>query len=286
MNLRDYDTTHPSTATVVSNERITPPESDADVRHLVLEAPESLLGYREGQSVGVLAPVTHDLGNYQHLRLYSIASPRNGEGGDDYFSLCVLRCFYIDEISGQRSPGQASNYLCDAAPGDIITITGPYGPAFHIPDDEHANLLMIGLGTGIAPFRAVIRNFYENRGGWKGKVRLFYGAKTSQELLYLNEFRKDPGLYYDDQLFKAFTAVSPHPLAGAPPVLDRLLADNVEEIWAMVQDPKTYVYIAGLLDAAKKFEKAMIDHAGSEQAWLEQRASLAANGRYAELLYE
>ena len=54
----------------------------------------------------------------------------------------------------------------------------------------------------------------------------------------------------------------------------------------MVQDPKTYVYIAGLQDAAKKFEKAMIAHAGSEQAWTEQRALLTANGRYAELLYE
>ena len=285
-NLRDYDTSQPAMATVLSNDRITPPESDADVRHLVLEAPESMLGYREGQSIGVLAPVTHDFGNYQHLRLYSIASPRHGEGGEDRFSLCVRRCFYIDDVSGERYPGQASNYLCDAVPGDAIQITGPYGTAFTVPEDDHSNLLMIGVGTGIAPFRAFIRHTYEDRGGWKGKVRLFYGAKTGMELLYMNDFKKDLGLYYDDQSFKAFAAVSPRPHAGAPPALDRLIADNVEEIWALVQDPKTYVYVAGLVDAARKFEKAMVDHAGSEQAWLEQRALLAANGRYAELLYE
>ena len=52
----------------------------------------------------------------------------------------------------------------------------------------------------------------------------------------------------------------------------------------MVQDPKTYVYVAGLQDAAKKFEKATIHYASSEQAWLEQRALLAANGLHAELL--
>ena len=286
MNLRDYDTTRPAPATVMSNERITPPESDADVRHLVLELPESMLGYREGQSIGVLAPVTHDFGNYQHLRLYSIASPRNGEGDEDRFSICVRRCFYIDDISGERYPGQASNYLCDAAPGDVIHVTGPYGSAFTVPEDPHSNLLMIGVGTGIAPFRAFIRHTHEERGGWKGKVRLFYGAKTGMELLYMNDFKKDLGLYYDTESFKAFAAVSPRPHFGAAPALDRLLADNVEEIWSMVQDPKTYVYVAGLQDAARKFVKAMIEHAGSEQEWLEQRALLTANGRYAELLYE
>jgi len=54
----------------------------------------------------------------------------------------------------------------------------------------------------------------------------------------------------------------------------------------VIQDPKTYVYVAGLVEASRKFDKAMAAHAGSDDAWLEERADLTANGRYAELLYE
>ena len=39
--------------------------------------------------------------------------------------ICVRRCFYIDDVSGARYPGVSPNYLCEARPGDLITITGP-----------------------------------------------------------------------------------------------------------------------------------------------------------------
>jgi ferredoxin--NADP+ reductase len=188
-------------------------------------------------------------------------------------------------VSGERYPGKASNYLCDAKPGDTILITGPYGAHFTLPGDPAANLLMIGAGTGIAPFRAFVRHIYEERGGWQGKVRLFYGAKRGTELLYRNDKVKDLGLYYDDQTFRAFEAVSPRPAFDPQPALDQLLLDHQAEVWELLQDPKTYVYLAGLADAAARFEKAMVAMAGSEEAWRKLRAALAENGRYAELLY-
>ena len=135
----------------------------------------------------------------------------------------MRRCFYIDDISGERYPGLASNYLCNAEPGDPIQIAGPYGSRFFVPDDSKANLMMIGVGTGIAPFRAFVKHIYEVRGGWEGEVRLFYGAKTGMELLYMNDVRKDLSLYYDEKSFKAFEAVSPRPHFDAPPDLEKLL---------------------------------------------------------------
>jgi ferredoxin--NADP+ reductase len=287
MKLSEYDVNHPYTTTLVSSERITPLGWEAEVRHLVLRLPEEAFDYAEGQSIGVLTPGPHEFGNKFHLRLYSIASPRGGDDGrGDTISICVRRCFSIDDISGERYPGRASNYLCDANPGDVIQVTGPYGVAFEVPARDDANLLMVGAGTGIAPFRAFVRHIYHRHGEWKGKVRLFYGAKSGMEMLYMNDFRKDLALYYDQTSFRAFEAISPRPYFDAPPDIDRALLDNHQEIWEMMQAPNTYVYIAGLMDADKKFEIAMEEMAGGKDAWLDLKATLNAERRYAELLYE
>ena len=147
-------------------------------------------------------------------------------------------------------------------------------------------MVMVGVGTGIAPFRAFMKHIYEERGGWQGQVRLFYGAKTGMELLYMNDVRKDLSLYYDEKSFKAFEAVSPRPHFDAPPDLERVLAENSQEIWDLVRRPNTYVYIAGLSDAARNFRKAMISVAGSPEVWQAEYEELLRAGRYAELLYE
>ena len=194
-------------------------------------------------------------------------------------------CFYVDEVSGERFPGVASNYLCDALPGDRIQMTGPYGHQFSMPTDPANNILMIGVGTGIAPFRAFVKYIYEERKGWKGKVRLFYGARTGMESLYLNDVKRDIGQFYDQETFKAFEAVSPRPHLDMPIELDRLLIANAEEVWEMANDPKTYIYIAGLEDAEKHFNKAMSAIAGSEAKWKELREKLVEDKRLFELLY-
>ena len=287
MNLREFDITHRYPATVLSSDRITPSECDAEVRHIVLRMPEGAFHYVEGQSVGVLAPGPHPFGNAHHLRLYSIASARCGEEGRvNTLSICVRRCFYIDDVSGERYPGRASNYLCDAKPGDIIPVTGPYGVRFQVPADETSNLLMIGTGTGIAPFRAFCKYIYTERKGWKGRVRLFYGAKVGMEALYLNDVNRDLGLYYNEDSFRVFESLSPRPAFDIPPDIDIALIQNSYEVWEMVQNPKTYVYVAGLTDAARKFEKAMAVAAGGAEDWQAVRGELVAQGRLQELLYE
>jgi ferredoxin--NADP+ reductase len=287
MNLYEYDFSNLRLATILSTERITPAEDPVEVRHLVLDVPGEQMDYVEGQSVGVLVPGPHEFGDAYHFRLYSIASPRHGESGRrDSFSICVRRCFYIDEISGERYPGLASNYLCNAEVGDVIQIAGPYGSRFSVPDDSMANLVMVGVGTGIAPFRAFVKHIYEERGGWKGQVRLFYGAKTGMELLYMNDVRKDLSLYYDEKSFKAFEAVSPRPHFDAPPDLEKIISQNSKEIWEMVCEPNTYVYVAGLSDAARNFAKVMTAAAGSKETWKSEYQKLVEEGRYSELLYE
>lgn len=286
MNLAEYDISNPFQATVIKSERITD-DTTAEVRHIVLEIDDAAFHYIEGQSVGVLAPGPHDFGNKHHLRLYSIASSRQGEGHNaSEISLCVRRCHYIDEVSGERYPGIASNFLCDRRPGDTIEMTGPYGRAFMPPRNPQANLLMIGIGTGIAPFRAFIKHIYDEREAWKGKVRLFYGARSGMDLLYMNNKNNDLSLYYDEDTFKAFEALSPRPHFDEPAQLDRAIKDNVDEAWALINDPKTHIYISGLSQLEESLDKVFSELAGSAEIWQSMKKTIAGEGRWSTLFYE
>lgn len=286
MKLMDIDISNQYTAEVIANTRLTPEESEAEVRDLVLEVSDPTFHVVEGQSIGVLVSGPHPFGNDAHLRLYSVAGvERDAARHGVSIAICVRRCFYIDTVSGERYPGIASNFLCDRRPGDPITITGPYGRHFVAPRDPESNLLMIGAGTGIAPFRAFLKSIYKERGAWKGQVRLFYGAKTGMELLYMNERQNDFAQYYDESTFKAFEALSPRPHFDEPPALEQVFAEHKAEIWKLLKAPKTCVYVAGLEQAKEKFDEFLAKAAGSEEKWDKMKAEIVADGRWSELLY-
>jgi len=284
--LSDYDIGNSYEAVVKQTTPITPPDAKDEVRHIVLEIAQPGFDFIVGQSVGVLAPGDAELGEKHHFRLYSVASSTLGDDGKSKtISICVKRCSYIDEVSGERVLGRASNYLCDLKPGDRISMTGPYGHQFTVPKDRTANLLMVGLGTGVAPFRAFVKHIYDTAGGWEGKVRLFYGAQRGVELLYMNDENNDLANYVDDETFKAFEAVSPHPALDEPAALDEALEQHGQEVWEMIQDPNTYVYLAGQPKVVENFDAALAKIAGSEDEWRKAKARLDATGRWAELVY-
>lgn len=272
-------------AIIKESRRITPQNTD-EVRHIRLQVTDPAFRYIEGQSIGVVVPGPHPFGNPYHLRRYSIANARElpVEAGID-LDLLVRRCFYIDEVSGERYPGIASNYLCDARPGDRIQITGPYASPFKMPQDNRSNLLMIGTGTGIAPFRAFMQYIYERRSDWVGQVRLFFGARTGLETVYLNDRQGDLANYYDEKTFKAFQTLASRHMASEDQSLQRSLEENVQEAWDLVQQPNTYVFLAGLERTATVLDRTLSKVAGSEVAWKALRQRLLGEGRWSELLY-
>lgn len=286
MNLTEYDISNPFSATITKSERITD-ENTEEVRHINLRVNNPSFHFVEGQSVGVLAPGAAVFGQKHHLRLYSIASSREGEGtAGDEISLCVRRCFYVDEMNGERYPGVASNYLCDAQPGDSIPMVGPYGRHFLPPRDPTCNLLLIGAGTGIAPFRAFLKHIYRDQQKWEGKIRLFYGAKTGFDLLYRNERNNDLANYYDEETFQAFEALSPRPHVDAPVDMEGALRENITEACRLINDPKTHVYLSGLSRLEEVVDSAFEHAFGSGEAWDQQKAKLMDEGRWATLFYD
>ena len=283
--LEDYDTQQQFQATVVSSERITAEEAP-EVRELTLDLHTPGFELQLGQSLGVLAPGDAAFGQEHHFRLYSVADlPARGERGLPRIKIAVRRCSYVYKYSGEEYPGVASNYLCDRVAGDSITMSGPYGLAFEVPEEMDANLILIGTGTGIAPFRAFVKHLHQNVPEWKGTITLFYGARSGLELLYMNDEKDDFSQYYDAATFQAFKALSPRPTWSAPIDWDAALSERGEELWRLLGQPNTYVFVAGLEKMRSELDEAFAEIAGSEQKWMRRRAELSAGGRWVELLY-
>jgi ferredoxin--NADP+ reductase len=286
MRIEDYPTEPQYDATVLKSERITEELSDVEVRELVLEVDHHEFNFEVGQSIGVLVKGPAEFGGSIHHRLYTVAdTPQPKSAGKPEITIVVRRCSYIDEYSGEEYIGVNSNYICDRKSGDHLKITGPFGIPFNIPEDKSANLMLIGLGTGIAPFRALVKKIYQQEGGWKGKVMLLYGARSGLELLYMNNKRDDFTRYYDEGTFEAIKALSPRPNWVDPIAWDYAIEERAEEIWKMISEGHTHVYVAGLEPIRDTLDKLFANLCGSEQVWQKKKAELIEQGRWAELLY-
>jgi len=282
--LADYKTDQQYRAKIKSTQRLTPKNTD-EVREIILEVQEPTFECEVDQSFGVLVQTEDDFGNTLHHRLYSVADVPAKSGGHTQITMLVKRCSYVDDFSGEKYPGIASNYLCNRQPGDEITITGPFDLPFQVPDDKTANLILIGMGTGIAPFRAFVKHIYNNVKDWQGKIRLFYGARSGLELLYLNDKDGDLTNYYDEDTFEAFHALSPRPHWSDPIALDVALEERATEIVEMLGQANTYIYVAGYEKVKENLDKAFAKIMGSKEKWNTRKAELIAGRKWAEVIY-
>lgn len=275
------ETSH--TARLIGSSRITPPNSPEDVRHMIFSMDDAGFDARVGQCIKVLAP--GQFGNLHHTRIYSLAHIDHLDAQHTEFSLLVRRCSYIDDFSGERYAGVASNYLCDLPVGSRVSFVGPSGHPFPVPANRQAPLLMIGMGTGIAPFRGLVNRIYDTLGGWEGKVRLFYGARSGLEMLYMNDQNQDLANYYDQSTFKAFQAVSPRPHFDEPPALGAAMQAHASEVGEMLGNPDIQIFIAGPQTMLGAVEDALARIAGSPAAWATLRQNLIDAGRWHLVLY-
>lgn len=277
--------TQKRTAEVISTHRITPEDSEVEVRELVMDIDDLGFQGRAGHNIAVLAPVPPGVDEPEHVRMYSLADILTpGPDRLPRVAICVRRC----GERGAQDPtdaGISSNFLCDLQPGDSLSLAGPFGIPFDVPEAMDANVVLIGTGTGIAPFRAFVKHLYRYVEGWEGKVWLFYGAKSGLEFLYMNDHNDDLARYCDEGTFQAFRALGPKPNWADPLAWDHAFAERGSELWEMMESGKTYIYVAGLKKMSKGLDGIFARLAGGEAAWAERKAELVANNRWTELLY-
>lgn len=234
-----YSPARPAVATVAGNHRLTAPDSDVDIRHIVLDFGKTAFPILEGQSIGVLPPGHDETGRPHHVRLYSVASPRNGERpGYNNLALTVKRVTVDHE--GRPVRGVASNYLCDLTKGDKVLCTGPYGTSFLMPNHPGAKLLMICTGTGAAPMRAMTERRRRRMAlGEGGEILLFFGARKQSELPYFGPLMRLPRSLIDVEL-----AFSREPEKPRQYVQDRM-KQREEDIVRLLRDDEAFVYLCG-----------------------------------------
>jgi ferredoxin--NADP+ reductase len=283
-HLGDFNTKHNYQAIIKKTERLTPPETE-EVREIVLEVQEPTFKCEIDQSFGVLMQVSDDFGDRSHHRLYSVADLPSTANGKPLITMLVKRCSYVDAFSGELYHGHASNYLCDRRVGDKITVTGPHQLPFFVPEDKTANLILVGMGTGIAPFRAFVKHIYSNVKDWQGKIRLFYGAKSGLELLYLNDKDGDLTNYYNEATFEAFHALSPRPAFADPIALDAKIEERAADILEMLSYANTHIFVAGYEKVREMLDKSFANIMGSAENWETRKAELIAGNKWAEIIY-
>ena len=92
--------------------------------------------------------------------------------------------------------------------------------------------------------------------------------------------------YYDNKTFYAFEGVSKRPwMSEEDDGLHQLLDDNAAEIWQLIQDPKTHLFLAGLHKTRENFEKIMLQTAESKARWRWTREEMIEQKRWSELIY-
>lgn len=186
-------------ATVAGNVRVTAAGRDDDTHHIVLDFGTTPFPLLERQSIAVIPPGTDAGGRAHHPRQYSIASPRNGERpGYNNASLTVKRV--LEDHQGHAVRGVASNYLCDLKVGDTVQVIGPFGTSFLMPNHPKSHIVMVCTGTGSAPMRAMTEWRRRLRGSGKfesGKLLLFFGARSREELPYYGPLQNLPHDFID-----------------------------------------------------------------------------------------
>ncbi len=167
-------------------------------------------------------------------RLYSIASSPKVHPGEVHLTVSVVR----HESHGRMRKGVCSTFLADRAASAAVPVFVQTSHGFRLPADGARPIIMVGPGTGIAPFRA----FLEERGvtGATGGNWLFFGEqRASVDFLYQDELET---MRADGHLTRLETAFS-RDQAEKIYVQHRLLEAG-RELWAWLQEG-AHFYVCG-----------------------------------------
>ena len=168
-------------------------------------------------------------------RLYSISSSPKAHPGEVHLTVAIVRY----DLNGRSRKGVCSTFLADrVGADDRVAVFVHKSPSFKLPADGSKPVIMVGPGTGIAPFRAFLE---ERRAvGATGKNWLFFGdQRAALDFLYQDELE---AMQKEGILTKLDTAFS-RDQAEKVYVQDRM-RENAGEIWSWLQEGG-YFYVCG-----------------------------------------
>src|SRR5688500_14929172 len=166
--------------------------------------------------------------------------------------------------------------MCDLKVGDKVQVIGPFGTSFLMPNHPRAHIVMICTGTGSAPMRAMTEWRRRLRKSGKfdgGKLMLFFGARTPQELPYFGPLQNLPKDFIDINL--AFSRMPDQPRK----YVQDLMRERARDLAALLADANTYLYVCGLKSMEEGVLLALRDVADQAGlAWEPLAAALKREG--------
>jgi cytochrome P450 / NADPH-cytochrome P450 reductase len=214
-------------------------------------------------------------------RYYSISSSPSGDPARCSVTVAV--------VEGPASSGRGtykgicSNHLASRRAGEVIYATVRETKAgFRLPDDPAVPIIMVGPGTGLAPFRGFLqeRAARKAKGAALGAAMLFFGCRhPEQDYLYADELKA----FAADGITELHTAFS---RAETPKTyVQNLIAAQQERVWALIEQG-AIIYVCGDGGKMEPDVKAALvaiyrDRAGADaaagQRWIDD---LGAKNRY------
>ena len=168
-------------------------------------------------------------------RLYSVASSLRAYPDQVHFIVDVVRY----ESHGRMRKGVCSSFLAERADDVPVPVFPSVAKHFHLPDDPETPIIMIGPGTGVAPFRAYLQE--RKATGAKGKNWLFFGSQhESCDFAYGDEFTA----YLKEGLLARLDCAWSRDQAQKVYVQHKM-TENAAEIWKWIDAEGAYFFVCG-----------------------------------------
>jgi sulfite reductase (NADPH) flavoprotein alpha-component len=222
-------------------------------------------------------------------RLYSIASSQKAVGDEAHLTLDVLRY----EAFGHAHLGAASSHLADLAEGETASVYIEANERFRLPADGARDVIMIGPGTGVAPFRGFVQERAAT--GATGRNWLFFGnPRFRTDFLYQLEWQ---AALRDGRLHRLDLAFSRDGLGVVDPVsgetrrtyVQQRLREHGRDLLQWI-DGGAHLYVCGATAMGKDVHAALRDVVVAQRGIAAEDADaflsdLQREGRYARDVY-
>ena len=174
-------------------------------------------------------------------RYYTISSSPLADPDSVHLTVKVLR-EPMKGANDRMKKGVCSTQLAELSSGSGVARVFVHPSIFRLPDDPAAPIVMVGPGTGVAPFRSLLRHLSasDTRTPRPGHVRLYFGCRRSDEdFLYEEEFRGYLKAGTLSSLRLAFSREQKEKV-----YVQHLVAEDGKDLWGMLQQ-NGHIYICG-----------------------------------------
>ncbi|MHA1539471.1 MAG: diflavin oxidoreductase [Alphaproteobacteria bacterium] len=252
--------------------------SNKETYHLEITYDDGIV-YTPGDAIGIILP-QDDNGAEQTPRLYSVASSPSAHEGEVH--LTVGLATYVTD-NGKIGYGVASSYLANRQVGDEITFYVHQNHIFNLAPDDR-DIIMIGPGTGIAPFRSFVYERVER--GATGRNWLFFGDQhADRDFLYQAEWQEHLATDSLHRIDLAFSRDQEKKI-----YVQNRLQEKAEEVVSWLDSGAT-LYVCGAKDPmGKDVEKTLLDIIAAQKSLSAEKAvdylaNLEEQNRYLKDVY-